>query len=333
MAEFNATAFSAVDAFFVIDKQGASNDVVVTTDSNHGHGKTRRMGVGAVATPGAKPSAAPTQLMKIGNKKRNREEEDDAEIIMPHNEIDDEEDEEDIGRTGIATQVAERKDQDLVDTMSGSAPKKKKTNKKSDKKERQKKREKEQAIQETTSAENMPSPTTNNPFESAEDAADMSNQQERELAAKTHNNEERPKEALSQQKQKRKRRKVRSRQKNIYKDNRAADKKPDHLTPGGYEYKGRPITAETRAKLAKKQGVTDDDDDSFTKNDEWKSSHWLDDNPEGDSGVPIFQAGETSKPKTGATIMDRSSRVDEVKNRSQTREKKKQKKPRYKNIQ
>ena len=43
------------------------------------------------------------------------------------------------------------------------------------------------------------------------------------------------------------RKKVRSRQKNIYKDQR--DVKPAHLVPGHRHYKGRPLTAETRAKL------------------------------------------------------------------------------------
>lgn len=46
---------------------------------------------------------------------------------------------------------------------------------------------------------------------------------------------------------KRKRRKVRSRQKNIRKDNR--ETKPTHLVPGNADYRGRPLTAETRRKL------------------------------------------------------------------------------------
>jgi len=46
-----------------------------------------------------------------------------------------------------------------------------------------------------------------------------------------------------------KRRKVRSRQKNIYKDRRDRGEKPSHLVPGNKDYRGRPLTAETRAKL------------------------------------------------------------------------------------
>ena len=43
--------------------------------------------------------------------------------------------------------------------------------------------------------------------------------------------------------------KVRSRQKNIYKDKRTWDQKPSHLIPGTSEFGGRPLTAETRLKL------------------------------------------------------------------------------------
>jgi hypothetical protein len=46
---------------------------------------------------------------------------------------------------------------------------------------------------------------------------------------------------------KRKRTKIRSRQKNIYKDTRA--EKPSHLIPGKHNYQGRPMTLETRKRL------------------------------------------------------------------------------------
>lgn len=47
-----------------------------------------------------------------------------------------------------------------------------------------------------------------------------------------------------------KRRKIRSRQKNIRKDTRKIDEKPQHLRVGGSNYKGRPLTEETRTKLS-----------------------------------------------------------------------------------
>jgi len=48
---------------------------------------------------------------------------------------------------------------------------------------------------------------------------------------------------------KRHRKKVRSRQKNIYKDKRPMEQKPAHLQFGSTDFEGRPITAETRDKL------------------------------------------------------------------------------------
>ena len=48
---------------------------------------------------------------------------------------------------------------------------------------------------------------------------------------------------------KRKRRKIRSRQKNIRKDNRSVVEKPSHLIPGSNNYQGRPMTQATREKL------------------------------------------------------------------------------------
>lgn len=50
-------------------------------------------------------------------------------------------------------------------------------------------------------------------------------------------------------KAKHKKRKVRSRQKNIYKDTRLAQHRPSHLILGRPDYQGRPLTAETRVKL------------------------------------------------------------------------------------
>ena len=52
-----------------------------------------------------------------------------------------------------------------------------------------------------------------------------------------------------EQQQKRKRKKTRYKQKNIRKDNRSDTQKPDHLKIGSLEYKGRPITAETKKIL------------------------------------------------------------------------------------
>jgi hypothetical protein len=52
-----------------------------------------------------------------------------------------------------------------------------------------------------------------------------------------------------------KRKKTRSKQKNIRRDNRADDEKPDHLKVGSKEYKGRPLTAETKAILGMEEST------------------------------------------------------------------------------
>ena len=54
---------------------------------------------------------------------------------------------------------------------------------------------------------------------------------------------------------KRKRKKVRSRQKNIRKDTRAANDKPSYLILGRSDYAGRPLTKETRQKLGIKSST------------------------------------------------------------------------------
>ena len=55
---------------------------------------------------------------------------------------------------------------------------------------------------------------------------------------------------------KRKKRKVRSKQKNIRKDNRTTSEKPDHLQNGKGFYGGRPLTKETREFLKMPQSRT-----------------------------------------------------------------------------
>ena len=325
MAEFNASAFSAVESFFVIDKQGASNVAATTIESANKirHGNVRRLGVGAAAKP-IKPSVAPTNLMKIGNKKRNHGD-DDAEMIP---DIYDEDNEEDVGRTGIVSDLPEHNDP--ADVISSSTRKRKKAKKKSGKKERQQlMRDKELAIQ-TSSSEVEPVTPSGTQNASVGDTVTRDNQH---VQDSTGNKKEsvKSKGSLSQEKQTRKRRKVRSRQKNIYKDNRPPDQKPDHLVPGGYEYKGRPITAETRAKLNKKQGITDGNKSSTMES---MSSNWVDDNDEqvqGDNGVPIFNVKEANSVAVSVVKGNDSHSNGAIKRGASTM--KKQKKPKYKNIQ
>ncbi|KAL7528411.1 hypothetical protein ACHAXR_002435 [Thalassiosira sp. AJA248-18] len=92
------------------------------------------------------------------------------------------------------------------------------------------------------------------------------------------------------------RKKVRSRQKNIRKDNRAANNKlPPHLIPGRSEYIGRPLTMETRKKLgleeedSKKTARSTDDGDPTTSVDKaFDSGEWV-----GGRGGDEKQSAET----------------------------------------
>eukprot|EP00980_Cylindrotheca_fusiformis_P009355 scaffold2047_cov129-Cylindrotheca_fusiformis.AAC.34 len=77
-------------------------------------------------------------------------------------------------------------------------------------------------------------------------------QQEQETSKTNDAVEETTKDASAEESKKTrpKRRKVRSRQKNIRKDNRSTDEKPKHLQVGASDYKGRPLTEETRSRLS-----------------------------------------------------------------------------------
>ena len=96
-------------------------------------------------------------------------------------------------------------------------------------------------------------------------------------------------------KPKRKRKKVRSRQKNIRKDHRSTEAKPAHLVAGGAEYRGRPLTTETRKKLGldASHGAAQDGDAlgrASMVDDAFDSGEWVggDESP---SNIPSRKAG------------------------------------------
>ena len=99
---------------------------------------------------------------------------------------------------------------------------------------------------------------------------------------------------------KRKRKKVRSRQKNIRKDNRAANNKPTHLVPGRSDYIGRPLTKETRKRLGLESNTNttkkSKDGDKVEK--AFDSGEWVGGD---DDNVSAVTAKEGSGDVTGAT--------------------------------
>ena len=225
-AEFDSSAFSAVDKFFGGGTETAKEEKKVSYNASGSRGK-RRGGVGASSQSSDQAKTLSSDLLAkkvltVGRKRgRDDSNEDDCEgdAFDDHGVHDG--DEADGGRTSIAP-----KKKTVSKTV--EEPKVSKPKKKLGKKERQK-----LAAQAAAASQENQSSTTIAPTEPSkvEEGDDIN-----------HN-------GTTQQKTKKKRRKVRSRQKNIRKDNRSADEKPDYLKLGSRNYQGRPMTEATRAKL------------------------------------------------------------------------------------
>ncbi|GAX10482.1 hypothetical protein FisN_21Lh183 [Fistulifera solaris] len=214
--EINKSAFAAVDALFGREersetKQQQQKPVIDTS---------RRLGVGA------KPTAknldpVSSKILQVG-RKRQRENEGHVEESLFESVAHDDSDEEDLGRTAIDS------NNKVAATSSAVIPESTTKKRKNGKKERasSKANGEHRSKSDSTQPANFSQDTCNS-LSQIEDA------------------EQEPKASTSSTK--RKRRKIRSKQKNIYKDQR--EKKPEHLIVGSKNYKGRPLTAETRAKL------------------------------------------------------------------------------------
>ena len=219
MAEFDRGGFAAVDAFFGGGEEESTTKQTVhdetTVENNVGH---RHLGLGAT------PSSAKTDKSKLGlnkrilqvGKKRQRDvisDDDDKSAVS-------EEGEDDLGRTTAIDQRPSAAVPVSAVTLAKNVAIAGKKSKKKGKKER--------ALDKAT-----------RDLLKNEKAVATKNEKPIDNESSAINDEGRSK--------KRKRRKVRSRQKNIYKDKR--EKKPEHLVPGNKNYQGRPLTAETRTKL------------------------------------------------------------------------------------
>ena len=249
MAPINDGAFAAVDAFFGVD---SSKEVSATaTASNERVSETVRGRLGVGATKGA--SAISTQhdssktvnhvghskkrILQVGSKKRSRkvgygdeDEEDDGDSSSGTADSDSEEDE---GRTAIDSggPKTNKNKSDLSKTNTVVASSSTEMIGKPQQKKNLGKKERQRLAKDQLEKESsVPVETTTNSAASNDNTT-----KERQEGADTNT-----------QKLKR-RKKVRSRQKNIRKDNR--DVKPEHLVPGSRNYKGLPLTPETRAKL------------------------------------------------------------------------------------
>jgi len=244
-AEFDNSGFSAVDKFFGNEKgdetENKSISLLSSSSATKGPGvvnigKRRRGGTGrsndSDSSKLLSSNILSKQILNVG-RKRSREENVDDDGGNDHG-VDVDYEEIDGGRTNIVgkSSLKEEKSKSPKILIKGDliGNHNKSTKKKLGKKERQR-----QKKEETTA-------TTEN-----------SDQHEKiknsnEDALKTSTNSDVGKTS-SIKPSKRKRRKVRSRQKNIRKDNRSVDDKPAHLIPGNNDYQGRPITQATREKL------------------------------------------------------------------------------------
>ena len=244
MVKLNEDAFAAVNAAFPDANKTATQATASNNNRNVATTGGSRKGVGASAVE-SNVSAGTSDIinkrvLQIGSKKRKMlaQEEDDEEdqhsversfddkkkpsFTMINHASDDEDDEEDLGRTSIDKESRRSINPPSVEQHSlPEAGKKKK--KKLGKKERE--AEKKESFEEVVTSDTTPEKPV-----------------KKEILCGTNEVEDE-----MQKTKKRKRPKVRSKQKNIRKDTRV--NKPAHLIPGNGDYRGRPITAETRKRL------------------------------------------------------------------------------------
>lgn len=198
------------------------------------------------------------QILSIGKKRQRLHDEEDDEIdVSGGHEYNSSSDEEE-GRTsavkekkrkvrppvatptiaaasGLTKDVTSSVDVDAVGTAPSSKKKKKK--KKKGKKERSKENAEEAEVTTTTPAKDA---STEDETKNGKENADSKSDDITQTAEDAKKNNPTTK---------RKRPKVRSRQKNIRKDNRSANDRPTHLVLGRSEFSGRYMTQETKKKL------------------------------------------------------------------------------------
>lgn len=197
--------------------------------------KHRTAGVGSRTVVDGTNNSQDTRLkaiLRVGQKRRSDDNEDD-ELDPSELNADNDDDDDDDCRTGIDDTKREK----LGIATEPTIPSKKKKKKKG-KKERQ-----QDAVVGTLTSEE--STQTMPPSDDAVMNKELDVGDTTTSTAKTTTTSP----AETEERRRRHRPKVRSRQKNIYKDKRPMDQKPIHLIPGKKEFGGRPLTAETRTKL------------------------------------------------------------------------------------
>ena len=249
MADF---AFSAVSAFFGEDPD-ASPDKKKGEKPKHlsgvksGGRKQARLGLGATTEDSRKSQQSQIgkasgakdigrKILSVGKSKRGARDDDDVDdgddAVGRDDRNDDDEADEEEGRTSAVKSRAPKRTFDAAAAVMSEQPAKKKKKKKAGKKER--------AAAAAADAE------------AGAEGQDKIKETGNDGAEEDHGNDQdvdNDDAANPQPKTKRKRKKVRSRQKNIRKDNRPARDKPSHLVLGTGNYGGRALTPETRKAM------------------------------------------------------------------------------------
>lgn len=244
-AEFDTTGFAAVNDFFgevVSDGPKRTGEV----GRNVMRGKKRGgVGAGIVSSTTRSSSVLNDTVLKVGRKRRGRDDDDDDDGEDERDINSDDDDDDDLvqGRTAIVDKAVTKKSSRIENKQQGTIGPS--HSRKPGRKERQKGKL-------TVSQDNNRKQETVEASKSLIDTVGLSSSP---VQHNDHGNEgdetNHPgkKESTSTSSQQRKRRKVRSRQKNIRKDNRSLQEKPSHLIPGTPLYQGRPITPATRERL------------------------------------------------------------------------------------
>jgi hypothetical protein len=224
MAAFDSGGFSAVAAFF--GEEGKKSEVEpkdLAQSKQDTKARKSRLGLGASVAPKSSNEAGgdwsnnenARKILNVGKRKRNNDNLEDEDLEGDEQKIVSDDDEEE-GRTSAG------KEKTSVNQSENSV---------SIGQKKKKKGKKERMAAAAAAAAQTVMKEDNDQSKSEEIAGN--GDQESEAAKKN----------------KRKKPKIRSRQKNIRKDNRRGMDKPDHLIVGRPKYAGRPMTPETRAKL------------------------------------------------------------------------------------
>ena len=254
------------------------------------------------------------RILSVGKKRKHEDDSDnsgDDDVI--------ESEEEDEGRTSIK---ASKKPLSTVDEIEAVIPVKKAKKKKKSKKERmaeKAEKESQEAIAKPEEENQIPSSKTEEPVQ------DFAISREPDVVEGRGSAVER----------KKKRRKVRSKQKNIKKDNRATHEKPEHLRVGSKIYAGRPMTAETRHfKNLPESRTSQIRRDRESKKFEKPKDH--DNHLEGGLGIDEFTSDTMNAteegPDSGEVVNADGTIVETITTDKRSKKKNKKKKSKYKNL-